>query len=263
MATQLLFPTLVYAARLRDWRAVNARLLRECRQLRADDVAGRRWSARNYPGGYTSYGSAHRMQERSPTFAALGRALRQHVAAFTRALQLDMSGRELTMTDCWVNIMGRGAAHGLHLHPLSTVSGTYYVAAPAGAPGLKFEDPRLERFMAAPPRRRVRTAQQPDLGRAAGAQRRGVAVRELAAPRSRAARRRRRAYQHQFQLQLVLAVAHRRQGPAPQVNFGRHGALQKVKRRNVVFEPTCYQQISSGPVQAGPRKVSQGDHVHA
>ena len=155
MATQLLFPTLVYAARLRDWRAVNARLLRECRQLRADDPAGRRWSARNYPGGYTSYGSAHRMQERSPTFAALGRALGQHVAAFTRALQLDMSGRELTMTDCWVNIMGRGAAHGLHLHPLSTVSGTYYVAAPPSAPGLKFEDPRLERFMAAPPRRRA------------------------------------------------------------------------------------------------------------
>jgi uncharacterized protein (TIGR02466 family) len=49
--------------------------------------------------------------------------------------------------------MGRGAVHGLHLHPLSTISGTYYVAVPRGAPGLKFEDPRLERFMAAPPRR--------------------------------------------------------------------------------------------------------------
>jgi len=153
MATQLLFPTLVYAARLRNWRAVNARLLRECRQLRADDLAGRRWSARNYPGGYTSYGSAHRMQERSPTFAALGHALGQHVTAFTRALQLDMSGRKLTMTDCWVNIMGRGGAHGLHLHPLSTVSGTYYVRAPNGVPHIKFEDPRLDRFMAAPPRK--------------------------------------------------------------------------------------------------------------
>ena len=44
--------------------------------------------------------------------------------------------------------------HGLHLHPLSTISGTYYVQVAAGRPGLKFEDPRLERFMAAPPRRR-------------------------------------------------------------------------------------------------------------
>ena len=56
------------------------------------------------------------------------------------------------MTDCWVNIMSQWVAHGLHLHPLSTLSGTYFVRAPAGCPGLKLEDPRLDRFMAAPPR---------------------------------------------------------------------------------------------------------------
>jgi uncharacterized protein (TIGR02466 family) len=57
------------------------------------------------------------------------------------------------MTDCWINIMGRHAVHGLHLHPVSTISGTYYLRTPARAPGLKLEDPRLDRFMAAPPRR--------------------------------------------------------------------------------------------------------------
>ena len=154
MTTQVLFPTLVYQERLRrrGWQALNARLLRECRQLRADDAAGRRWSARNYPGGYSSYNSAHRMQRLSPTFASLARELDRHVAQFARRLQLDLAARALTMTDCWVNVMGRGAVHGLHLHPLSTISGTYYVAVPAGTPGLKFEDPRLERFMASPPR---------------------------------------------------------------------------------------------------------------
>src|SRR6516164_6619689 len=115
MSTRLLFPTLVYQGRLRQrgWRTLNARLLRECRQLRADDAAGRRWSARNYPGGYTSYSSAHRMQRLSPTFAALARELDRHVARFTRTLQMDLGSRALTMTDCWVNIMGRGAVHGL------------------------------------------------------------------------------------------------------------------------------------------------------
>lgn len=116
-------------------------------------TAGCCTNAGNYPGGYTSYGSAHCMQARSPTFAALARELDRHVARFTRSLQMDLSTRALQMTDCWVNITGRGSAHGLHLRPLSSISGTYYVAAPAGAPGLKFEDPRLERFMAAPPRR--------------------------------------------------------------------------------------------------------------
>lgn len=152
MAVQPLFPTLVYQARLPGWRRLNARLLRECRQLRSDDAAGRRWSKRNYPCGYTSYNSVHRMHRRSPTFAALAGELDRHVARFARALALDLAAHPLGMTDCWVNVMGRGAVHGLHLHPLSTISGTYYVAVPPGAPGLKFEDPRLERFMASPPR---------------------------------------------------------------------------------------------------------------
>ena len=155
MTIRSLFPTRLYTARLQAGGslALNRRLLAECHQLRRDDAAGRRWSARSYPGGYTSYGSVSRMQTVSPTFAALERALDAHVSQFARALAFDLRKRPLAMTDCWVNIMPRRVAHGLHLHPLSSISGTYYVATPRGAPGLKLEDPRLERMMAAPPRR--------------------------------------------------------------------------------------------------------------
>jgi uncharacterized protein (TIGR02466 family) len=156
MGARRLFPTLVYAAALqsRGAAAFNQRLLRECRQLRLDDVAGRSWSRSNYPGGYTSYGSQHRLYEISPTFDALRRLLKPHVAKFARSVEWDLRGRRLEMTDCWVNIMPRQVVHSGHLHPLSTLSGSYYVQVPAGAPGIKFEDPRLERFMAAPPRKR-------------------------------------------------------------------------------------------------------------
>jgi uncharacterized protein (TIGR02466 family) len=155
MSVDLLFPTRVYSARLRarGGAALNDRLLRECRQLRLDDAGGRRWSASNYPGGYTSYGSANKMHTLSPSFAELQRRLAPHVAKFAKLLEFDLRGRTLEMTDCWVNIMPRGTTHGLHLHPASTLSGTYYVRTPRGSPGLKFEDPRLDRYMAAPPRR--------------------------------------------------------------------------------------------------------------
>ena len=145
----------MYAAALQraDAREFNRQLLRECLQLRLDDASGRRWSAKNYPGGYTSYGSAHRLQTVSPTFESLRRKLKRHVAAFAAAAEWDLKGRELQMTDCWINIMPRHTVHGLHLHPHSTLSGTYYVQVPKGSPGIKFEDPRLERFMAAPPRK--------------------------------------------------------------------------------------------------------------
>jgi len=154
MPQKLLFPTLLHAAPLGGSTAsLNRRLLRECLQLRHEDRVGRAWSARHYTGGYTSYNSRSRMQQVSPTFAELARRIDAHVRRFARALDLDLRGRRLVMTDCWVNIMRAQGVHGLHLHPLSTISGTYYVRAPAGCAGLKFEDPRLERFMAAPPRR--------------------------------------------------------------------------------------------------------------
>ncbi len=155
MPSQALFPTLVYKAPLQasGWKSFNDRLLLECRQYREDDTAGQAWSATRYPGGYTSYGSLSRMHAISPTFALLERTLRRHVNKFARSLEFDLEGRELTMTDCWINIMPRQVVHSLHLHPLSTISGTYYVRTPRGAPGIKFEDPRLDRFMAAPPRR--------------------------------------------------------------------------------------------------------------
>ena len=155
MAIQSLFPTQVYVARLQPsgWQVLNRRLLAEALQLREDDAGGREWSRTHYPGGYTSYGSLCRMHTLSPTFATLGRKLERHVLRYAAALDFDLEGRELSMTDCWVNIMPRGVTHSLHIHPLSTISGTYYVRTPKGAPGLKFEDPRLDRFMAAPPRK--------------------------------------------------------------------------------------------------------------
>lgn len=158
MGTRALFPTLVYASRLAATAtaasaALNRQLLRECLQLRHDDGAGRAWSARNYPGGYTSYQTQCRLQNISPTFALLERRLNVHVQRFARALDFDLRGRKLVMTDCWANIMRRRVVHSLHLHPLASISGTYYLRTPRGCAGLKFEDPRLERFMAAPPRK--------------------------------------------------------------------------------------------------------------
>jgi uncharacterized protein (TIGR02466 family) len=126
MTLHALFPTRVYSARLQPagWQPFNRRLLRECEQYAADDDAGQAWSRDRYPGGYTSYGSLNRMHELSPTFAELGRRLGRHVASFARALDFDLEGRKLELTDCWINMMPRGVTHGLHLHPLSTISGT-------------------------------------------------------------------------------------------------------------------------------------------
>lgn len=149
-----LFPSFVYEARLAtQWQKLNRELRIEARQIRDADPAGRTWSKTNYVGGYTSYGSMDQLHRLSSTFLELQKHLDRHVRNFAKRLEMDIDPRELALSTCWVNIMPPGVSHTSHLHPLSVISGTYYVETPPGGGDLKFEDPRLEAFMASPPRK--------------------------------------------------------------------------------------------------------------
>lgn len=149
------FPTFVLDAPLGG--PSPARFLRtiqdECRRVRAHDEHGRAWSRKHYPGGFTSYATLCRLHRTFSTFAELENRLKPHVRALARRLDMEVDPKRIQMTDCWVNIMPRSVTHSLHLHPQSVFSGTYYVATPPGCAGLRLEDPRLDRFMAAPPRK--------------------------------------------------------------------------------------------------------------
>lgn len=151
MTIRKLFPTEIYTAPLKQ-PALTRRLRDECEALAAGDEAGRRWSATHYPGGYTSYGSLDKLHAFSAPFIALERAIRPHALRYAQTLGYELRGRRLAMTDCWANVMPAGVMHGSHLHPLSFISGTYYVDCPRGSAPIKFEDPRLGLMMAAPPR---------------------------------------------------------------------------------------------------------------
>ena len=155
MRVQALFPTYVYHAPLqrKGIRELNRELLKETAQICEFDAEGQEWSRKNYRGGYTSYGSIDKLHQFSSTFMDLEKKLNRHVAVYAKELDFDLEDRPLVMTDCWVNVMPQDTVHGLHLHPTSTISGTYYVKTPKGCSSIKFEDPRLANMMAAPPRK--------------------------------------------------------------------------------------------------------------
>ena len=150
------FPTLIYCEPLQKTAAArdrfNTALAAECRQLRDFDTAGRKWSTKNYPGGYTSYASLNDLPWRFPVFADLEKALDKHVEAFVKDLGFDLQGKKLKCGSFWINILPEGGMHASHIHPHSVISGTVYVAMPKGASALKLEDPRLPMMMAAPTR---------------------------------------------------------------------------------------------------------------
>lgn len=151
MPVRQLFATPFYDADLGD-EALLEELAHSCRSLGADDAAGRRWCRENRYPGYTSYASLNDLTSRDPAFADLARKLAPHVRAFAEAAHLDLN-RRLKLDSLWANILKPGGHHSGHIHPLSLVSGTFYVEVPEGAAPLRLEDPRLPLMMASAPRR--------------------------------------------------------------------------------------------------------------
>ncbi len=149
------FATRIHRAGLagdKGFPAFNADLEDACRMMEEEDEAGRAWSRRNNYRGYTSYSSPGELWHRATAFADLKKKLDRQAAAFAEELGLDLGGRRLKMDSFWVNVLKPGGGHSGHIHPHSVLSGTYYVAVPKGAQGIRFEDPRLALMMAAPMR---------------------------------------------------------------------------------------------------------------
>lgn len=152
---ETLFPSYVYHKSILNSRMknLNQDLVKESQKIREIDDQGQKWSQKNYLGGYTSYGSMSELHLFSSSFDELRKKIDKEIAHFVQHLEMDISPKELKMRNCWINIMNQHVTHSMHIHPLSVISGTYYLKIPKGSSGLKFEDPRLNSFMASPPRK--------------------------------------------------------------------------------------------------------------
>jgi uncharacterized protein (TIGR02466 family) len=146
--TRALFATQLYEGEIGD-RALLSDLARSIRSFATDDTAGVRWSREHRYSGYTSYASLNDLPRRDPAFADLARLLTRHAATFARELGWE---RKPKLDSLWANLLKSGGHHSGHIHPHSVISGTFYVAAPAGSGAIRFEDPRLPLMMAAPQR---------------------------------------------------------------------------------------------------------------
>jgi uncharacterized protein (TIGR02466 family) len=160
MNTISLFPTIIYSNKINSTsqlegmslQSFNRELIKECSRFSEIDKAGKEWCKKHYPNGYTSYGSISNLHEISSTFMTLQKNIDRHVKNYAKALHWDVDPKCLKMVSFWINIMPPKAAHSFHIHPLSVISGTYYVKTPKNCSAITFEDPRLDSFMACPPR---------------------------------------------------------------------------------------------------------------
>lgn len=150
-----LFPSQIYYAPLTRTKnkQFNQDLINESWRISEIDIEAQKWCEKNYPGGFTSYSSMCRLNQMSSTFLELQKKIDKHVSTYIKSMEMDITVKDLTMTTCWVNIMPPGVTHSMHIHPLSVISGTYYLQTPKNCSAIKFEDPRMVNFMASPPRK--------------------------------------------------------------------------------------------------------------
>lgn len=146
-----LFPTQIYSKQLI---AGKSSLLQDIREealmLSERDQEGIEWCTTNYLHGYTSYASLDQLHHFSEPFRQLKAKMDPAVAEYLKALGLKVDPREIQLTRLWANVMGKDCHHSMHIHPLSVISGTVYIQTPPGASAIRFEDPRLDAFMARP-----------------------------------------------------------------------------------------------------------------
>ena len=149
-----LFATRLYTAALSDFSTLidGSELESSCLAIAEEDEAGQNWCEENDFPGYTSYASLTDLDWRFPIFKDLITSLDKHVEAFVQDLDFDLGEKKIKLDSLWINILPFGGVHTAHIHPHSVISGTTYVAMPAGTSAIKFEDPRLGTMMAAPSR---------------------------------------------------------------------------------------------------------------
>ena len=159
-----LFASQIYSASVVRSKKDLLSLSRELYKIRDIDLAGKKWSQKNYVTGYTSYGSMDQLHQFSSSFSDLNQLLQPHLKKYVKSLGWKISTKNLHLNSMWGNIMSQGSHHSFHIHPLSVISGTFYVQVPKGSSVIQFEDPRHTMMMACPPREGVFYSLNPKAG---------------------------------------------------------------------------------------------------
>ena len=147
------FQTIVQQKKLKIAPKILTELKKTALKLPEVDEVGKKWSEKNYPNGYTSYGSLSNLHQQFSVFDRLKDELDKEVALYVRALKLKLPRGKIELSSLWVNLMPKDCYHAFHFHPNSIVSGTYYLEVPKNSSPLRIEDPRANLMMASPPRK--------------------------------------------------------------------------------------------------------------
>ena len=146
MGLLLYYPTPVYEKEDAMPEDFNQRLEKKIIDYSKSNEEAKNWSKQFYGAGFTSYGSDPRLHEKEEVFSELAKGLLPHVKEFLTHIKA-IPPTTIKCYDMWCTINRPTTGHPRHIHPLSAVSGTYYVNADKDRGCLNIHDPYDNRAM--------------------------------------------------------------------------------------------------------------------
>lgn len=134
----LVFPTPIQVSELADADMLNETLMAEIEDVRRSTPNGLpdSWAC----DVYTTISNNCRLHER-PGFAKFAEHIMTEAEKFADFLAVDRETAPLRISDCWVNVYGRGHSQETHAHANNIFSCTYYVKTPEGSAPIMFHSP--------------------------------------------------------------------------------------------------------------------------
>ena len=148
MGLLLFYPTPVFEKENAMPENFNQKLEKWIIDYSQTDEASKNWSKQHYGAGFTSFGSDQKLHEKEGIFSELAKELLPHVKEFLTAIKV-IPPSQVSCNDMWCTINRPTSIHPRHIHPLSAVSGTYYVNAEPEMGNINIHDPYDNRVMGA------------------------------------------------------------------------------------------------------------------
>ena len=146
MGLLLFYPTPVLEKEDAIEDSLNNNLEKKIIEFSQNDEESKNWSQKFYGTGFTSFATNQKIHLQEPLFKELSDKLLPSVKEFLNHLKAIVP-TSIECTDMWCTINRPMSLHPRHIHPLSAVSGTYYVNADKDRGCLNIHDPYDNRVM--------------------------------------------------------------------------------------------------------------------
>ncbi len=143
----MIFPVTVQVTEVKEAESLNKKLCRGVYDLMKTqpNTKPASWACNVY----TTILSGQILTDVEP-FTSLKSLIMAETEKFARQLKFDVDKHPVRISECWLNVYGKGHSQDIHIHSNNVFSGIYYPKAPEGCGDLILHSPLADQMLEPP-----------------------------------------------------------------------------------------------------------------